>query len=108
MAFQIERLQQRKMLVNTHHRKHLGSLHQMEDFSGFVTPGKHKGPAHGIKDASAVDSVSKDLPLDSEETYDDSEDGADHDEEEELDEDDLHNFMSILTVTDDNGVVEVD
>jgi hypothetical protein len=111
IAFQIERLRQCRMLVNTHHRKYLDSLHQMEGFSGFVTPGKHKGPAGGIKDENqsrVVDNVSEDLPLHSEEAFNENEDGADHDDEDELDEDDMHNFISVLAITDDNGVVEVD
>ena len=110
IAFQIDQLRQHRMLVNVHHRKYLDSLQQMEGFSGFITPGKHKGPAQGIKDESQScvgDSVSKDLLLDSQGEDNDNENRSDHDDEDEPDDDDIHNFMSIIAIADNNGV-EVD
>jgi hypothetical protein len=109
IAFQIEQLRQRRVLVNAHHRKYLDSLQQMEGFSGFVTPGKHKGPAQGIKDESQPcvgDSISKGPLLDSHGEDDNNENRLD-DDEDELDDDGVHDFMSVLAITNDNGV-EVD
>jgi hypothetical protein len=105
IAFQIERLRQRRVLVNAHHHKQLDPLfrRQVEGFSGFITIGQHKGPAQGIKDESSprvTDSTGEDQPLDTQD--------KDDDDEGEQDDSDIHDFMSVMAITDDFNAVDID